>query len=72
MAAKLNSTLERYFAATNRHDVNSMIAEFAPDAVVKDEDHEHRGDLTGSFWTKRIVRNELGKEHCHGKEEAWA
>ena len=26
-------------------------------------------DLTGFFWTKRIVRNSLGKEECHAEEE---
>jgi ketosteroid isomerase-like protein len=34
--------LERYFAATNRHDVAGMIADLADDAVVKDEGREHR------------------------------
>jgi hypothetical protein len=27
------------------------------------------GDLTGSFCTKRNVRNRLGREFCHGEEE---
>jgi hypothetical protein len=26
-------------------------------------------DLTGSFCTKRNVRNRLGREFCHGEEE---
>jgi hypothetical protein len=29
----------------------------------------HRNDLTGSFCTKRNVRNRLGREFCHGEEE---
>ena len=29
-----------------------------------------QSDLTGSFCTKRIDRNWLGKEHCHAEEEA--
>ena len=43
MTPQMHTTLERYFAATNRHDVAGMIADFADDAVVKDEGHEHRG-----------------------------
>ena len=43
MTTQMHSTLERYFAATNRHDVTGMIADLAVDAVVKDERLEHRG-----------------------------
>src|SRR5258706_12928434 len=46
MATKLHSTLEGYFAAANRHDVDGMIAAFADDAVVNDEGHEQR-DASG-------------------------
>ena len=31
--------------------------------------YQHRGDLTGSFCTKRIDRNWLGEELCHAEKE---
>jgi ketosteroid isomerase-like protein len=43
MSTKLSSTLESYFAATNRRDIDAMIAAFANDATMKDEGQEHRG-----------------------------
>ena len=56
MATKLHSTLEGYFAATNRHDVDGMIAAFAGDAVVKDEGHEHRGVSAIRGWLNETIR----------------
>jgi len=56
MTPQLDTTLERYFAATNRHDVASMIEGFADDAVVKDEGHEHRGIPAIREWMKETVR----------------
>jgi hypothetical protein len=56
MATKLHSTLEGYFAATNRHDVDGMIAAFADDAVVKDEGHEHRGVSAIRGWMNETIR----------------
>jgi ketosteroid isomerase-like protein len=37
MHPDLPPTLERYFAAQNRHDLEALVACFAPDAVVRDE-----------------------------------
>jgi hypothetical protein len=56
MATKLHSTLERYFAATNRHDVAGMIADFADDAAVKDEGREHRGIPAIREWMTETIR----------------
>ena len=56
MSTKLDSTLERYFAATNRHDVVGMIADFADDAVVKDEGREHRGIPAIREWMTETIR----------------
>ncbi len=56
MAVKLHSTLQRYFAATNRHDVVGMIAGFADDAVVKDEGRHHRGVPAIREWMNQTIR----------------
>jgi len=56
MATTLHSTLESYFAATNRHDVDGMIAAFADDAVVKDEGREHQGTSAIQEWVKETIR----------------
>ena len=56
MALKLHPTLERYFAATNRHDVAGMIAAFADEAVVKDEGREHRGIPAIREWMAETIR----------------
>lgn len=56
MTPQMHTTLERYFAATNRHDVAGMIADFADDAVVKDEDHEHSGVPAIREWMKETIR----------------
>jgi hypothetical protein len=37
MKAALPDILDRYFAAQNAHDIEAMVACFAPDAVVRDE-----------------------------------
>jgi ketosteroid isomerase-like protein len=56
MTTQMHSTLERYFAATNRHDVDGMIADLADDAVVKDEGHEHHGVPAIREWMKETIR----------------
>jgi len=56
MTTKMHSTLERYFAATNKHDVAGMIADLADDAVVKDEGREHRGIPAIREWMKETIR----------------
>ena len=56
MATQMHSTLERYFAATNRHDVAGMIADLADDAVVQDEGHEHCGVPAIREWMRETIR----------------
>ena len=56
MTTRMHSTLEHYFAATNRHDVAGMIADLADDAVVKDEGREHRGVPAIREWMKETIR----------------
>ena len=56
MTTTLHSTLEHFFAATNRHDVAGMIASFADHAVVKDEGSEHRGVPAIREWMKETIR----------------
>jgi hypothetical protein len=56
MTTKMHSTLEHYFAATNKHDVAGMIADLADDAVVKDEGREHRGVAAIRAWMKETIQ----------------
>lgn len=56
MKNELHITLERYFTATNRHDVGGMTADLAEDAVVKDEGREYRGVPAIREWTKETLR----------------
>ena len=56
MTTKMHSTLEKYFEATNEHDVAGMIADLADDAVVKDEGREHRGVQAIREWMKETIR----------------
>lgn len=56
MTPQMHPTLERYFAATNRHDVAGVVADLADDAVVKDEGHEHRGVPAIREWMEETIR----------------
>jgi ketosteroid isomerase-like protein len=44
MSPDLPAVLARYFAAQNAHDIDGLVACFAPDAVVRDEG----ADIVGS------------------------
>jgi ketosteroid isomerase-like protein len=55
MSTKLSTTLASYFAATNAHDVDGMIAGFAEDAVVEDEGRQHRGRVAIRDWMKETI-----------------
>ena len=55
MSTKLSSTLESYFAATNRRDIDALIAAFADDAIVKDEGQEHRGSAAIRAWMRKTI-----------------
>ena len=56
MTTKMHSTLEHYFAATNKHDVAGMIGDLTDDAVVKDEGSEHRGVAAIRKWMKETIQ----------------
>ena len=50
MSVTLPAILDRYFNAQNAHDVDAMIACFAPAAVVRDEGHTHAGTDAIRAW----------------------
>lgn len=50
MTAELPATLTRYFAAQNGHDVDAMVAAFAPDAEAVDEGRTHVGQDAIRSW----------------------
>lgn len=52
MAADLPDILKRYYAAQNAHDVEAMVACFAPDAHVHDEGRDHRGRAAIRGWKR--------------------
>jgi ketosteroid isomerase-like protein len=56
MSLEMHTTLERYFAATNRHDVAGMTADLTEDAVVSDEGRQHRGIPAIRAWTEEALR----------------
>jgi len=56
MTTTMHSTLEHYFAATNKHDIAGMIADLTDDAVVKDEGREHRGVVAIREWMKETIQ----------------
>ena len=55
MSVKLPTALASYFAATNRRDVDGMIAGFAGDAIVEDEGRQHRGRDAIREWMKETI-----------------
>lgn len=52
---ELPSTVAQYFAATNDHDVDGILALFADRAVVKDEGQEHRGSVAICKWMREAI-----------------
>jgi ketosteroid isomerase-like protein len=50
MKAVLPDILDRYFAAQNAHDIEAMVACFAPDAVVRDEGKDIVGTQAIRAW----------------------
>jgi ketosteroid isomerase-like protein len=51
--------LDRYFAAQNAHDIDAMVACFAPDAAVRDEGHNYVGTDAIRAWKQETS----GKYH---------
>jgi hypothetical protein len=50
MSLDLPEILRRYFDAQNAHDIDAMVACFAPNAVVRDEGHTHVGAEAVRSW----------------------
>jgi hypothetical protein len=52
MKPNLPIILQRYYDAQNAHDIEAMVACFAPDAVVRDEGRDMRGTEAVRAWKK--------------------
>jgi hypothetical protein len=50
MSLDLPHILHRYFGAQNAHDIDALVACFAPDAIVRDEGHTHVGTEAVRAW----------------------
>jgi ketosteroid isomerase-like protein len=55
MTIKLPQTIEEYVAASNGHEVTSILACFSDDAVVHDEGEEVRGKKAVEGWIVKTV-----------------
>ena len=55
MPTKLPEPVAAYFAATNAHDVDAMLAPFAETAIVKDEGQERRGAAAIREWMEETT-----------------
>ncbi|MEI9994886.1 MAG: nuclear transport factor 2 family protein [Rhizomicrobium sp.] len=53
MALDLPSTLSRYLDAQNRHDIEALVACFAPDARVRDEGRDIVGSDAIRAWKEQ-------------------
>ena len=73
MSITLPEPIAAYLAATNRHDVDAMLAPFAATAIVKDEGQERRGAAAIRDWIKETTEKYnhtvtvLGVEESDGK-----
>ena len=56
MSMKLPEPIGAYFAATNTHDVDAMLALFAQTALVKDEGQDRRGHAAIREWMEEATR----------------
>ena len=55
MPTELPEPVAAYFAATNAHDVDAMLAHFAATAVVKDEGRVMRGPAAIRKWMEQTI-----------------
>src|SRR5207245_944670 len=55
MSAALPRTIQNYIDASNAHDVQSILACFADDAMVRDENTTHRGKIDIERWTTSTI-----------------
>ena len=56
MSLKLPEPIAAYFAATNTHNFDAMLAPFAEAATVKDEGQERRGLAAIREWMEETAR----------------
>ena len=55
MSAALPRTIQNYIDASNAHDVQSILACFADDATVRDENMTHRGKIDIERWATETI-----------------
>ena len=55
MSAALPRTIQNYIDASNAHDVQSILACFADDATVRDENTTHRGKIDIERWAMETI-----------------
>ena len=55
MSAVLPRTIQNYIDASNAHDVQSILACFADDATVRDENTTHRGKIDIERWATETI-----------------
>ena len=56
LTTPLPQPLAAYFAATNKHDIDGMLAPFDEDASVKDESQTHYGRPAIRLWMEDTTR----------------
>ena len=70
MPISLVPIIQSYVEASNAHDVKSILACFADDAVVRDENATRRGKIDIERWTNETIDKykfhfrPLSAEHC--------
>ena len=55
MSAALPRTIQNYIDASNAHDVESILACFADEATVRDENTTHRGKIDIERWATETI-----------------
>lgn len=55
MSAALPRTIQSYIDASNAHDVQSILACFADDATLRDENRTHRGKIDIERWATETI-----------------
>src|SRR3954453_1315069 len=55
MSAALSRLIQNYIDASNTHEVQSILACFADDATVHDENTTHRGKIDIERWLKTTI-----------------
>jgi len=55
MPVSFTPTIQNYVDASNTHDMNSILACFADDAVVRDENATRRGKIEIEHWVRETI-----------------